>query len=204
MITGSPKILLQAFGLQALETNIYKGKIGEYSTDPPLYNGALNLPVFGNLYFKPIIVNGIRYDFPKLDTVLFTVTQNKHIVTTPIQGGVGDVIEYIGMGNFNINVKATICGNNMQRPIGIIKQVNKFLSYYQSLTIVSDFINNEIQYFVPDYSTTPFDPNNGRWEGVNDVVVTRYEEPQEKGGYSYQNIDFDLMSDRPVELIING
>jgi hypothetical protein len=34
--------------------------------------------------------------------------------------------------------------------------------------------------------------------------VTRFEFPQEEGSYSYQRFEIDCISDRPVELIING
>lgn len=196
----SQELLIKSFGLQGVSTLIYQGKIKPVVQDDPLYKSpTLGTPVFSNLNFAPITIGGQVYKCPIIDTVLFTVNQNKNIVKTMIQGGVGTVKEYIGMGDFNINIKGIITGKNGVRPKQDILDFMKFLAYNQSLQITSDYLNKEIQYFVPNYDT-----GSGSFEGVNELVIERYENSQEEGSYSYFKFEIDAISERPVELIING
>jgi hypothetical protein len=113
------------------------------------------------------------------DTVKFTVTQTRNIVTTPINGLDGTVKEFISDGDYIIDCEAIIAFN------GINYIDYQFLQNIQNLLLVQDTIQIQSQII-----NTVFN--------VQNVVVKNYSFTQpEVGMRNIQSLKFSLLSDNP-------
>lgn len=184
----NPELIIKTFGLSALQTNVYKGRINGTVEDQPLktrFKGrTLSTPVFSDLQFDSIKLNtGEEYAhiYP-VDTVLYSVTQTKNIVKTQINGRDGTIKEYVGMGDYNINVKGVIAGNKGSYPIDAVDNLMLFLTYNQSVRIFSKYLNERFN--------------------IDEVVITDFDLQQEEGRYCQQRFEFNAISDYPVEILI--
>lgn len=184
----NPELIIKTFGISAIQTSIYKGKITPTVEDEPLktrFQGrTLSTPVFSDLQFDNITLpNGaeITHIFP-IDTVLFSVTQTKNIIKTPISGRDGTIKEYIGMGDYNINVKGVIAGGRGRYPVEAVDNLLEFLNYNQSIKIYSKYLNERFN--------------------IDEIVITDFDIAQDEGGYSQQKFEFNALSDYPVEILI--
>ena len=116
-----------------------------------------------------------------IDTVLYDINQTKEIIKTKIQGRSGTVKEYIADGDFVINIKGVITGDNGVYPMDDVNYLADMLSLPIALKINSDLLATF---------------------GIFQVVVESYHIPQIEGGQSQQPFEINCISDRPVELQI--
>lgn len=180
------QLTTQAFGLFAIQTSIYKARIKTSVKDvsPVIRRSSLGTAIFSDLQFGDIYdENGVLIDVhTPIDTALFSVNQTKNIVRTNINGRDGTIKEYIGMGDYQINIKGVICGSNGVYPADEVENLMKFLAYDQSIPIDSKFLNEVFDIF--------------------EVVIMDYDIPQEEGGQSYQRFEINCVSEKPVEILI--
>lgn len=174
-------LIIKSFGIPFLQTEIYKGRIPITERDKSPINrlSKLGTPIFSDLQFHDI--NGLVH-IP-VDTVLFDVHQAKNIVRTSINGRDGQIKEYIGQDDYEINIKGVICGENGVYPWDHVANLVKFLRYEQSLGITSKFLNDL------------FD--------IQEVVVYDYKFEQSEGSQSFQKFTIDCWSEKPVEILIS-
>ncbi len=177
---ANPALILKTFGVQFLQTELYKGRIPINAPDeaPITRKSQLGTSIFSDLQF--VDIGGFKHT--PVDCVLFNVFQAKNIVRTPIIGRDGQIKEYIGDDDFEINIKGVICGTNGHYPFEQVSNLVEFLRYKQSLGIISQYLNNI------------FD--------ITEVVVKDYAFEQTEGSYSYQKFEINCWSERPVELLI--
>jgi len=204
IIPGAVNKLVNNFALQAVERQLYKpgvgfvvlksknpqGKGDEFETiDAPerdvpttARKSKLGTPIFSDLQFDNITWQGVEYvhDLP-IDTVLFTVNQQKNIIKTSIQGRKGTVKEYISDGDYMINIKGIICGDNGVYPQSHVDKLIQFLSLPVALPIISSYLQL-------------FD--------IYNIVVDSWDMPQMEGSNSVQIFNINCISDLPVELKI--
>lgn len=156
--------------------------------DKPLYKGSLGTDIYSNLD-----LSGVTYTDNKgvqttiqgiiLNTVLFHVSQSKNVLKTNIQGSDGGTVkEYIGQGDYDINISLIVEGQNGIYPFDTVAQIKRLLDAPVSLKINSYYLNNL---------------------GIYNIVIEGYEFPQEMGGYSQQIIQIKAVSDLPVVLQIS-
>lgn len=216
-VEDTSKLIIKTFGLGALKTLIYKGGVSAYETynklkfpklynpyltkiqDPPSpdnpvtnsylpqYPSFLNTAVFSDLDLTAISVAGqtISVNIP---TVLFTVTQTKNIITTPIQGRNGTVKEYISDGDYKINIKGVITNSNGKYPqfkidkgLTTVNDLFQMCQLNKSLTVNSWYL----------------------WQFcIYELVITDFEFPQLEGQYSSQPFEINAISDTPF--VINN
>jgi len=116
-----------------------------------------------------------------LETVLCTVSQRKNIVTTSIPGRKGTIKEYISLGDYEINIKGAIVGQDKGIfPGQTVRDLLLVLIEDQAIKIVSDFL---------------------RIFDVYTIVVMDYSFPQQEGFQNMQLFEFNALSDDPVELV---
>ena len=148
-------------------------------------------PVFSNLEIKPFsydtldgeniqIANGII-----IDTVLFTVTQTKNIVKTPIQGRNGTVKEYVSDGDYLIEISGAIVSPDRTYPQTEVNELIQILKAPLAIpadSLISEFLN---------------------WFDIHSIVVESYDIPQTEGTRNQQEFRISAVSDIPVELEID-
>src|SRR6201988_431781 len=160
------QLIVNTFALNAVSTDIYKGRIASAIKDDSKIKhqrkSRLGTMVFSDLQFANINLPEGQVAHIPVDTALFTVNQKKNIVTTNIQGRDGSIKEYMGLSDYNINVKGVICGENGVYPQEDVDNLIKFLVYDQSIGIFSQYLNDV------------FD--------IDEVVVLDYDLPQMEGG----------------------
>lgn len=145
----------------------------------------------GSLVYSNIIFNAAKVfknnqkidsweDF-RIDDCLISVNQSKKIITTEIAGRDGTVKEYIGLGDYEINVVGRLTGSYNVNPKEDTKTLKTIFSAGQSLAITSWWLQNL---------------------DIIDVVITGFNFAQTEGEYSTQYFSFTAISDNPIESLI--
>jgi len=124
------------------------------------------------------------------DTVLFTVRNNKNIVTTPVQGRNGTVKEYISGGDSNISIRGVISGARGVYPMTGTNVNGKDVN---SVDMMNRACSAPIALYVNSWYLNAL--------GIYQIVVTSFELPQTQGMYSTQFFEIEALSDVPF--IIN-
>lgn len=195
MELGRLKILLKGAGIDATKGLLYRDR--EFDTDISTKTSQLGTEVFTNLTFNagnfiplgetaPIAFNAIE-----IDAVLMTVTMGKNIVLTPIQGKDGTFKEYIASGDFQIDVDGVLVSDGENTyPTALVELLSQIFTIPDSLGITSEFLNH--------FGTAS--PKG--LSGIDEVVITDFNFPQERGFRNQQRFTCKMISDSKIELII--
>lgn len=138
--------------------------------------GPFNIPIFDLLTFQAISYldqSGKIWQSPDLEilTCLIEVTQNRHIVTTPIQGRNGTIKEYISDDDYNITITGLLSSNYQDIfPQEELDKLLQFCGIPSNFKVTSPLLNN---YF-----------------GVTNIVVSTYTFNEVEGDRS--NISFQI------------
>ncbi|MFC4262476.1 DUF6046 domain-containing protein [Ferruginibacter yonginensis] len=146
-------------------------------------NTYLGVPSLTELVF---IYKGTNY---VLNDAVCTVSQEKNIVQTSLQGRPGTVKEYIADGDYSINVQASIAADFLastqlgyqvsdEYPLQEIQSFVQLLKAKETIAVASDFL----EIF-----------------GIKSVVIKSYDMPQETHS-NLQNFTMQLLSDEPYEI----
>ncbi|OPZ82851.1 MAG: hypothetical protein BWY74_04565 [Firmicutes bacterium ADurb.Bin419] len=184
----NPELIIKTFSLPILSATVYKGKVKGVIPDKSKVKrlSKIGTQVFSDLQFSPADVfgTGELIDHIPIDCALFTVIQEKNIVETEVAGRNGSIKEFIGMKDYEINIKGVIASNLPGvAPTEHVENLIAFLEYQQSLGINSSFLNDIF--------------------GVMEVVIISYTCPQVEGGISQQEFEIRCKADRPVEILIS-
>jgi hypothetical protein len=180
------KLVIRDFALEAVQYKIYSESINSAKKDESKiqYKSKLGTSIFSELHFGNIYIDGILQKVHEpIDTVLFVVNQTKNVVLTNIQGRNNSVKEFLGKGDYNITIKGVICGPNGVYPQSEVDSLIQYLTYEQSLPIVSSYLNEVFN--------------------INEVVITKFSLPQSEGSQSYQKFEIDCISESPIEVLIS-
>lgn len=184
-----PKLFRPGKGIESNKEDEYK--VGELIQDDAERTSLFGTPVFSNLEFKPFsydtldgeniqIANGII-----IDTVIFTVTQTKNIVKTPIQGRSGTVKEYISDGDYLIEISGAIVSPDRTYPQSEVNELIQILKAPTAIpadSLISEYLN---------------------WFDIHSIVIESYDFPQTEGTRNQQEFRISAVSDIPVELEID-
>jgi len=181
-------LIIKTFALGAVKTEVYKAGMPASSGQGKSYGTSiLGTPVFSNLDItgfsytdnnrKTFVVPNIKFD-----TVLFTVTQNKNIIITEIQGRNSSVKEYIADNDYSVSIQGILNAPNRNFPLNDLKDLISLLK-----------------------APVPFKINSWYLDlfGISNLVVESYNIGQEEGRYSNQAFEIQAISDIPIELQIN-
>lgn len=195
MTRTNPEFVIKGFGLESVRTRIYQAGIeqplavssGDYGAfnGPPQYPAnSGGEPARTSLLGTPIFAEAELQFGNKsalLTTVLMTVSQQRNIVTTAIQGRNGTIKEFINEGDYQINLKGALVGvDSYSYPTVEMRDLLELLQVQSALEVVSDFL---------------------RLFDVNNLVVTDYSFPQQEGYQNVQLFDINCISDT-AELLI--
>ena len=175
---------------------------GGYSTPEPIPDkdkpyvsrqSALNTPIFDHFNIIGAVtytkfINGVEQEvildaFIPIDTVVYTVSQPKNIITTQIQGSEfgGSVKEYISRGDYSITIQGGIFGENGKYPKEQVQNLIEYLEAPIALNVDSRFL-------------TLFQ--------IQKIVVEDYQFFQRKGRQSEQLFEIRCTSDIDPQLIL--
>lgn len=161
------------------------------------WKSYFGLDVYSNLQFpagqyKTLDNETIQFEGIRIDTVIMSVSQQKEIVKTKVQGRAGTVKQYISDGDFVVSVsgiltgKSNDSGNNNFTVEGSLavpeEEIRKFIAICkvpQEMDVVSQFLD----FF--DIST---------------VVIDEYNFQQKEGSQNEIVFNLRMSSDLPLEL----
>ncbi len=127
-----------------------------------------------------------------IDECILTVTQEKNIVTTPLQGRDGTIKEFISKGDYNISAEIAVSNyqkadndeetdqSSFKYPKEELEKLVKLLNVDETIIVDSDFLNVF---------------------GVKSAVVQSYNLQQETHS-NRQSLQLQMLSDEPYEIKI--
>lgn len=184
------------FAKDLLSKNLNKFDPQEVEQEETARYSYLGTPVFSNLEIPEGLYidnqgNTINFNGIRFDTALMSVTLEKNIVRTAINGLNGTVKQFISLGDYSVDVQAIVIGQTDANNSGFdvretntvpeteIRKLNKILQVPQEIEIISEFLD----FF--DIST---------------VVMTGGNVTQREGYRDSVFANFGLLSDTPIEL----
>ena len=188
------KIILQGAGIDATKGLLYRTTPQDKET--PVKKSILGTEVFTNLTFQSgsyLPLDGglpISYAGLTIDSVLMVVSQTKNIITTQIQGKSGTFKEYVSENDFQIEVSGLLTNKDNTYPEFTVETLMTLFSVPDSLQVTSEFLNH-----FGVISPTGL-------SGIDEVVITDYNFPQQEGFRNQQLFNCKMISDTPIELII--
>lgn len=150
--------------------------------------------LLGNNVFSNLSIAGTAgtdgRSIPELnfETVLFNVQGVKNIVETPIQGKRGEVVEYIGQGNYRVNIKGVIAGNN-----GVYPDRRDEFNGVNNVTNLIRMCELDVELDVNSWFLNQF--------GITKLVIYDFNIPQMEGEYSTQT--FEIFAKSEEDFIID-
>jgi len=141
--------------------------------------------VASNLIFESQAVedadgNTIQLTALRINTVLMTVSLQKNIVKTPVQGLNGTIKEYIADQDYRIRIEGGFFDSNPGKyPAQLVADLVEFLKVSNPLRIASSFL----QRF-----------------SIHDIVIESYSIPEQRASRNTQRFLINAISDLPVEL----
>lgn len=184
------------FAKDLLSKNLKQFDAQEVEQEETARYSYLGTPVFSNLEIPEGLYidnqgNTINFEGIRFDTALMSVTIEKNIVRTAINGLNGTVKQFISLGDYAVDIQAIIIGQTDANNSGFdvtatdrvpeteIRKLNKILQVPQEIEIISEFLD----FF--DISTVVMTGGNvAQREGYRDSVFA----------------NFGLLSDTPIEL----
>ncbi len=132
----------------------------------------LGTPVFSDLLLKREADSDQEGFY--MDSVLLTVSQQKNIVTTAVQGRAGTVKEYISDGDYSVSIDCKVVSDS-DYPESEIKKLIAILKEPDSLVVVSKFLNEFFE--------------------IQKLVITNYSAAQQAGRERQQDFQIEAISD---------
>lgn len=140
----------------------------------------LGTPVFADIRIKSDVNEDDALGL-YLDTVLITVTQEKNIIKTAVNGRNGTIKEYYSDGDYSISIEGAIVGRDaFAYPEADVKNLIRLMRQPASIVAVSPFL----QLF-----------------GIYDITIENFELKQLEGFQNMQPFTIQCSSDLPIELI---
>lgn len=195
---SSANLIIKGFGLENIKTQLYAKGFGEAlpvsATDFGTYESNEERPLnasggfaYTSVFGTPVFCDAelkLRNKSIFLTTVLMTVSQQRNIVTTAIQGRNGTIKEYINEGDYSIDFKGAIVSRNSNEyPELEVRDFLELLQAQEALDVVSDFL---------------------RLFDINKLVISNYEFPQQEGYQNMQLFSVSALSDTDELLIENA
>lgn len=174
------------------------------SYDIPEYQSYLNTPVYGSFIFgnldNPNANNyvdqfGEKKSFTplKFHECTFQIANTKNIITTALQGFNGTIKEYVSDGDYEISIDGILSGvyNSISKsfeastkyPLNQVKSLVRALKIPAAIPTANNILSSILD--------------------INYTVVTSYSFPRNTAGMNYQRFQLNLISDRPVEIVLS-
>lgn len=95
---------------------------------------------YGKKVFNDIILY-VGDDSFEFINALLTVERKQNIVTTPIQGRSGSVVEFISNASFTVNINGSIISSTNSYPKSEIMKLASLLEKMEVIDVVSEYLN---------------------------------------------------------------
>jgi hypothetical protein len=176
-------LLLDGFNIRP--TNFPTYRTEPIQQDKPLGLSQLGTPVYSNLIidsgqYQDWDGNDITFEGITLDDILISVTQNKNIISTVVQGRDSEINEYISDNSFSITILGAV-STKFSR-VYPQEDVNKLIAIAKAKTSLK--------------VTSPF----LLLFGITDIIIKSYDFPQSEGIMNVQLFRFECISELPFEI----
>lgn len=167
---------------------------GEENEDATIGTSYLGTPVYARLEFSkegveelvgtPSTVDGNEGARNLvLETVLLTVSQSKNIVKTAIQGRNGTIKEYIGEGDYQINILGSIVSPEaLVYPREEVDLLIRYCKINREFGVICDFLS---------------------LFGIENIVIENYTVSEKLGSRNEVPFEIVAISDLPIEFELN-
>lgn len=203
-IQNKARVLVPDAALSQLREGIVRAVLRPKRSiyDIPEYQSYLNTPVYGSFIFgdldKPNANNyvdqfGEKKSFTPLQfhECTFNISQTRNIITTTVQGFNGTVKEYVSDGDFQIAIDGVLSGvyngksfeSSTKYPVGLVNSLIRAIQIPSAIPVSNNILSSIFN--------------------INYVVVTSYSFPRNTAGMNYQRFQLNLISDRPVEIVLS-
>ena len=159
---------------------------GEYNPDIPEEGlSQLGTEVYSRLtipggQYKTLKGELIEFQGVQMDAVIISVTQQKNIVKTSIQGRDGTEKEYVSSGDYNITIEGIISsGQNNVYPFDDVQALKEICKVPEPIPMVNEFLN--------------------LFE-IDVVLIEDFVFPQKAGFRDNQAFKISAISDKPIEI----
>ncbi len=199
-------IVLADAAISQLRNGVVRAALSPFATNynREEYKSYLNTPVYGSFIFGDIqnkAANNYVDQFGETKSFTplrfhectYQVTQTKNIITTTLQGFNGTVKEYSSDGDFNISIDGRLSGvyndvtdsfeSSSLYPFEYVKSLVAALQVPAAIPMSNQILSGIF--------------------GINNVVVTSFSFPRDTAGMNFQKFTIDLISDRPIEIILS-
>lgn len=165
----------------------------------PVGTSYLGAPVMSNLvfpssgYVDPRTGQNITYTGLRIDSVLFTVSRSKVIVSEGVLGGDGTVNEWIANGDYNIDIAFILNGESFDRGGGAfdVKSIgNRFPA--DDLARLLVILNAPAVVKVESRFLNYF--------GISELLITDYNVPQRIQSYNTQEARVSAKTELIIDL----
>ena len=185
-----------AIGIKVLQGKLFNIPDAEYEDTSNLPKSYLNTPILNevklgflenpenqqdiqpNVYID-LDGNEIPYEPVSLQSVITLVTQNKNIITTPIQGVDGTVKEYISLSDYQITLQGYISTKDFVYPEEEVEKLVKLCNIPAAIPVISE----HLQLF-----------------GIDDIVIKDYDISERAGFRNSQIFTINALSDNDINL----
>jgi hypothetical protein len=143
---------------------------------------------FANKFFGTTMWDNFTLDNAKdgihlrIDMVLMNVSMSKNIIKTSIQGMPGTVKEYVNSGDYIINIKGALFGQNNEYPEDAVMDLIELCERSKNIRVESHYL----QLF-----------------NINDIVIENYKFEAKEGLGNAQFFEINAISDIEQELIFS-
>lgn len=172
--------------------------------DAPEYQSYLDTPVYGSFIFGDIQNEsannyvdqfGVTQEFKPLrfHECTYQISLSKNIVTTVLQGFNGTVKEYVSDGDLNISINGRLSG--------IYDSISD--SFRSTTFYPAEYVQKMIAILQVPASIPISNQIVSGLFGVNFVTVTNAEFQRNTAGLNFQDFSIDLISDRPIEIVLS-
>lgn len=199
-------IVLKDAAISQLRNNVIRAALTPFRTNfnREEYKSYLNTPVFGSFIFGDLqnkSANNYVDQFGetknftplKFHECTYQISQSKNTVTTVLQGFNGTVKEYVSDGDFSISIDGRVSGvydsvtdsfrSSSQYPAEYVQDLVAALKVPAAIPMSNQILSGIF--------------------GINFVVVTNFAFQRNTAGMNYQNFTLDLISDRPIEIVLS-
>lgn len=164
------------------------------NSDAPIGTSYLGTPVYARLEFSKEGIESLIGTPSTLDgregarnlvleTVLLTVIQSKNIIKTAIQGRNGTIKEYIGEGDYQINIVGSIVGREaLVYPREEVDLLIRYCKVNQEFGVICDFLS---------------------LFGIENIVIENYTISEKLGSRNEVPFEIVAISDLPIEFELN-
>ena len=107
----------------------------------------------------------------------------KTVVKTPLRGGRGTFKEMIGEADARVRIRGILLGEDSKRPEQGIRSLYELNKVPSELSVVCDYLS---------------------WLGIDYLVIESLNFPDLQGKPNMQPFELNCISDKPIQLILNG